>query len=107
VRWADLSVVLERSRFVAYTSGIYYPPGPAAFGVTTAEGLRAGDPVAKLRRAYGDAEITKPPPSGFEGERWIFTAATQGGDVTGVIEGDRTNGRVVAITAGSHCNTGG
>jgi hypothetical protein len=107
VRWADLSIVLERGRFVAWTSGIHFPPGPQPLDLATPEGLAAGDAVSVLGEAYGGTVTLTREPGRYEGEQWEFRAVTPSGPISGVIEGDRAAGRVVAVSAGAQCRTAG
>ena len=107
IRWADLSVRFDSGEFVAYVEGVYYPPGPPPLAIPTAEGLAPGDRATRLFELYDSAALTEATPPA-ESDQEITQFEITGGEPQPhvvVIEGPLESGRVVAISAGSLCQS--
>jgi hypothetical protein len=107
IRWADLTVRFDSGEFVAYVEGIYYPPGPPPLAIPTAEGLAPGDRATRLFELYDRAlltEVTPPAQSDQEITQFEITGDGPRPHVV-VIQGPLESGRVVAISAGSLCQS--
>jgi hypothetical protein len=108
VRWADFSIRLDSGRFVAFIEGIYYPPGPPPLAIPTVEGLVPGDPAARLFELYAAEELSEvPAPGPADGDvaQYEVDPGDGGSALVVVIDGPPETGRVIAISAGSFCQS--
>jgi hypothetical protein len=84
-----------------------YPPGPPPLAIPTAEGLAPGDRATRLFELYDSASLTEAtPPAQSDQEITQFEITGDGPQPhVVVIEGPLESGRVVAISAGSLCQS--
>lgn len=106
LRWADLTVRLDKDAFAAYIEGVHFPPGRAALDFATAHGLSPGDSAQRLQRLYGASVTTRtasPAPGRAPSATFTIAGTTGGSAISGVIEPPGPAGIVVAIFAGEFC----